>query len=286
MQSDKSDPKFIDVEKVIAGKNPRLLKILPGFIIRYLKRILHQEKLNETIDRNKDKQGIAFLEAVLDEFKANIIVRAKDNFDPKRNYVIISNHPLGGLDGMALMLVIGKMNPDIYMTANDFLMHVHNLKMLFIPINKHGSNAENVELIHTKFSENNIILFFPAGLCSRRIGKGIIDLEWKKTFLSLARKYNRDILPVHISGRNSNFFYNLARLRKKLNIKANIEMLYLVDEMFKQENKDIIITFGKPISVSTFDKRYKDKEWAGMLREHVYRLENNPDLEFTPMTNA
>lgn len=286
MHSEETIPKFIDVEKVIAGKNPRLLKILPGFVIRYLKRILHEERLNAGMARHRDKYGIEFLEAVLTELNAKIIVKSEQHVDSAKNYVVISNHPLGGLDGMALMLVLGKMKPNIYMTANDFLMHIHNLKMLFIPINKHGSNADNIQLIHNKFAENNIIIFFPAGLCSRRIGKEIIDLEWKKTFLSLARKFNRDILPVHISGRNSNFFYNLARLRKVLNMKANIEMLYLVDEMFKQDNKDIVITFGKPISVSTFDKRFKDKEWAAILRKHVYGLEQNPELEFTPMTNA
>lgn len=286
MQSEVAQTKLIDVEKVIGGKNPRLLKILPGFIINYLKRILHQNRLNDIINRNRDKNGVEFLDAVLTEFNANIIVKGAEHIDTSKNYVVISNHPLGGLDGMALMLVMGRMNPNIYMTANDFLMHIENLKMLFIPINKHGSNAENIALINDKFSGNNIILFFPAGLCSRKIGKQIIDLEWKKTFLSHARKFNRDILPVHISGRNSNFFYNLARLRKKLGIKANVEMLYLVDEMFKQENKDIVITFGKPISVSTFDKKFRDKEWAAILREHVYSLEKNPDLEFVPLTNA
>jgi putative hemolysin len=286
MQSQNSDPKFIDVEKVIAGKNPRLLKLLPGFIIKYLKRILHQDRINEIINRHKEKEGIEFLDAVLTEFNANILVKGREQFDAHKNYVVVANHPLGGLDGMALMLVIGKMNPNIYMTANDFLMHISNLKMLFIPINKHGSNAQNIDLINKKFTEDNIILFFPAGLCSRKIGKQIMDLEWKKTFLSMARKFNRDILPVHISGRNSNFFYNLARLRKKLNVKANIEMLYLVDEMFKQDNKDIVITFGKPIPINTFDKGIKDKEWAGILRKHIYRLEHDPKLEFTPMTIA
>ncbi len=286
MESEITDPKFIDIEKVIGGKSPRLLKIMPGFVIRYLKRILHQERLNGIIQRNNAKKGVAFLDAVLTEFNAKIIVKGKEHFNPSKNYVVISNHPLGGLDGMALMLVIGKMNPNIYMTANDFLMHIENLKMLFLPVNKHGSNAENIALINSKFAENNIIIFFPAGLCSRKIGKNITDLEWKKTFLSMARKFDRDILPVHISGRNSDFFYNLARLRKKIGIKANIEMVYLVDEMFKQDNKDIVITFGKPISVNTFDKRFKDKEWSSVLRNHVYGLEHNPDLEFIPMTNA
>lgn len=278
-----SNSKFIDIEKVISGKNPNLLKILPRFVIKYLKRILHQDRLNGILERHKNKEGIEFLDAVLSEFNVNIQVKGAPNFNSGKNYVIVSNHPLGGLDGMALMLVMGRMNPEIAMTANDFLMHIDNLKVLFVPVNKHGSNAENIENINRVFESDKVILFFPAGLCSRKISGQIIDLEWKKTFLSQARKYNRDILPVHISGKNSNFFYNLARLRKKMGIKANIEMLYLVDEMFKQDNKDLIITFGKPISVSTFTKNIKDKEWASKIREHVYKLEENPDADFISM---
>lgn len=283
MQPETVESKFIDVEKVIAGKNPRLLKLLPGFVIKYLKRILHQERLNEIISRNKHKNGIEFIDAVLTEFNVKIKVKGAGNIDPKKNYVVISNHPLGGLDGMALMLVLGRINPDIAMTANDFLMHIQNLKTLFVPVNKHGSNAENIAVLNETFASDKVVIFFPAGLCSRKIGNQIIDLEWKKTFLSHARKYNREILPVHISGKNSAFFYNLANLRKKLGMKTNIEMLYLVDEMFKQDNKDIVITFGKSLPVNLFDKKVKDKEWAARLKKHVYQLESNPEAEFVKM---
>lgn len=283
MHPDTTEPKFIDVEKVISGKNPRLLKILPAFVINYLKRILHQDQLNGIIHRNRDKQGIEFLDAVLKEFNVRISVIGEENFIKDKPYVVVSNHPLGGLDGMALMLVAGRINPYISMTANDFLMYIDNLRTLFIPVNKHGSNSENIESINSTFASDKIVIFFPAGLCSRKTGKGILDLEWKKTFLSMARKYGRDILPVHISGKNSSFFYNLARIRKKIGLKANIEMLYLVDEMFKQNNKDIVITFGKPISIDFFDKRIKDKAWASELRKHVYKLEKDANSDFSPM---
>lgn len=277
------EPKLIDVDKVIGDKNPRLLKMLPRFLITYLKRILHQEKLNSIINRNRDKIGIEFIDAVLKEFNVNILVRGEENVQPDKDFVVVSNHPLGGLDGMALMLAMGRINPKIAMTANDFLMHLENLKSLFIPVNKHGSNYENVSFINQAFESNKSILFFPAGLCSRKINKNIIDLEWKKTFLSKAKKYKRDILPVHISGRNSNFFYNLANLRKKIGIKVNIEMLYLVDEMFKQDNKDIVITFGKPLSIDYFDKRFSDTKWVSLIKEHVYRLKNDVNAEFSPI---
>lgn len=285
MQSQTSEPYYINVEKVIAGKNPKLLKILPRFIISYLKRIVHQDQLNTILDRHREKYGFEFLDAMLKEFNVKIHVRGEHNFSQKERLVVIANHPLGGIDGMALMLIMGRMNREIAMTSNDLLMHVENLRCLFVPVNKHGSNSDNIGSLHDAFASNKTVMFFPAGLCSRKNGKQIIDLEWKKTFLSQGRKYGRDIQPVHISGRNSEFFYNLARLRKKIGLKTNIEMLYLVDEMFKQDNKDIVITFGKPIPIEYFDKRLKDKDWVAELRKHVYKLENDADAEFSPTIN-
>lgn len=280
---DPEGAKLIDVEKVIGDKNPRLLKVMPSFVINYFKKLLHQDRLNQLINTHRTKQGVEFLDAMISEFNINLQIKGIANYNPSTNYVVVSNHPLGGLDGMALMLAIGKVNPNLAITANDFLMHIDNLKTLFIPVNKHGSNAENIAYFEETFASEKVVIFFPAGLCSRKTGDQILDLEWKKTFLTKARKYKREILPVHISGRNSNFFYNLANLRKKLGIKLNIEMLFLVDEMFKQSNKDVVISFGKSIPIDFFDKRLNDKAWTKQLRKHVYDLSLNLNAEFSPI---
>jgi putative hemolysin len=187
---------------------------------------------------------------------------------------------LGGLDGLALMQSIGKFRNEIQFPVNDILLYLDNLKPLFVPINKHGSNADNIRILNETFMGEAVVCYFPFGLVSRK-RRGIIrDLEWKKTFLSKAKKFKRDIVPTHISGRNTNFFYNLSNVRKGLGIKANIEMLYLVDEFFKQKNQEIRITFGKPISWEFFDKRYSDAVWAEKLRLFVYYLAKNPDAVF------
>jgi putative hemolysin len=157
-------------------------------------------------------------------------------------------------------------------------MNVPGLQPLFIPINKHGKNTDNVQLIDETFASEKVILYFPAGLVSRKQKGGVIrDLEWKKTFITKARKYQRDIIPVHISCRNSDFFYNLANWRKRLGIKANLEMLYLVDEMVKQKDKPVRIRFGVPIPYGTFDKTRTDSQWAQWMKERVYSLES-PEL--------
>ena len=107
----------------------------------------------------------------------------------------------------------------------------------------------------------------------RSKSKGEIrDTEWKTTFITKARRFKRDIIPTHISGRNTNFFYNFANFRKKFRIKANLEMLYLVDEFHKQKNKTLLITFGPRIPYKTFDKRFKNTEWADLMKQYVYKI--------------
>jgi putative hemolysin len=262
--------KFIDLEKIIASKNQHLAKLLPGFVLKYLKKIIHVDEINAAIYRNKDKIGIDFADAILKEFSVNIKAHNTENITKNGRYIIAANHPLGGLDGMALMCEVGKIRKDLLFPVNDLLMNLPQLKPLFVPINKHGKNTENHQILHDAFSSESVILYFPAGLVSRK-NKGIIkDLEWKKTFITVAKKYQRDIIPTYIDGKNSNFFYNLSLIRRKLGIKANIEMLYLVDEMYKQKNKTINIIFGNPISYLTFDKKYSDKEWAEYIKNIVY----------------
>jgi len=278
--SNQGKDKYFDLDSVIGKKNPALLRILPRFVLKYLKKVVHQDDLNEIVRNHGHLYGLDFLDACLKGFGVNIIYKGLENISPEGRWIVASNHPLGGLDGMALMWVIGKVKKDIVFPVNDLLMNISNLKELFIPINKHGSNAGNVKIIDNTFASDKGMLFFPAGLCSRKQKNGICDLEWKKSFITKARAYKRDIIPCFINGRNSDWFYNLARFRAFLGIKSNIEMLYLVDEMYKQHNKEIVITFGKPISYTIFDKMKTDAAWAQKLKDHVYALQNNSNSLF------
>ncbi len=277
-------PDFIDVKSLFAAKNPRLLKIIPGFIFSIIKKIVHQDTINGFIYKHRDKFGLAFVSAMLGEFgvKMEVIKSPGSTIDgynlpeiipPHGRFIIASNHPLGALDGLALMHVAGQSRPDVVFPVNDLLMFVPGLKPLFIPINKHGKNTDNVELIHQTFASDKTILYFPAGLVSRKQKGGkILDLDWKKTFVTQAKRYQRDIIPVYISGRNTNFFYNFANLRKKLGMKANIEMMLLPDEMIRQKDKTIKLIFGNLIPWSTLDRSHSDPEWAGIIKDMVYRL--------------
>ena len=271
---------FINLEKVIEKKNPKLLKWLPKGVLNYIKRIVHVEDLNRFIRENNDKAGLDLIQAALEEFHANIIVEGLENLPGEGRFIVASNHPLGGLDGLALIHVVGKVHKDLLFPVNDLLMNVPNLQSLFVPINKHGSNLSNLETINKAFSSNSVILYFPAGLCSRKQAGGILDLDWQKSFVTRARKFQRDIVPVHITGENSKFFYNLANLRKRFKIKANLEMFYLVDEMYKQRNRDLRILFGRPIPYTLLDNSRSDWEWARLIKNHVYQLAEDRDLLF------
>ena len=271
---------LLDIDSVIGNKNPELRKIMPHFVLNYLKKVIHQDDLNEIVRKNGHLYGLDFLDACLKGFGVNIIYKGLENVSPEGRWIVASNHPLGGLDGMALMWVIGKIRKDIVFPVNDLLMNISNLKELFIPINKHGSNAANIRIIEDTFASDKAMLYFPAGLCSRKQKNGICDLDWKKSFIAKAKAYKRDVIPCFINGRNSDWFYNLARLRDFIGIKSNIEMLYLVDEMYKQRGKEIVITFGKPISYTIFDKKMSDLAWAQKLKNYVYTLENNLNSSF------
>lgn len=275
--------KLIDIEAVIASKNPRILKWIPGFVVRYLKRIVHQDDINGYIYRNRHLTGVPFVIAILSEFGVKVQVQRISNgiitttnpleYLKQGRYIIASNHPLGGIDGMALMQEVGKVRPDIVFPVNDLLMNVPGLRPLFIPINKHGKNTENARIIDATFASDKLVLYFPAGLVSRKMARSVIrDLEWKPTFIKKAKKYHRDIIPVHIDGKNSAWFYNLARWRKRLGIKANLEMLFLVDEMTKQFGKTITLTFGDPIPYTTFDKSKTEAQWAEDMKVRSYEL--------------
>lgn len=274
--------RHVDIEKVFREKSPGVARFIPGFVFSYLRKKIHEKEINAFLYDYQHLPPVEFVDMLIDSFGAKIEIVGFENLPEKGRYLVAANHPLGGLDGIALMHVVGKKRKDFLFPVNDLLLFLPTLKPLFIPINKHGSNQENLQILDESFSSENMILYFPAGLVSRKQGGKIEDLEWKKTFISKAKKYKRDVVPVFVGGRNSNFFYNLANYRKTFGIKANLEMLYLPDEMFKQYDKTIQFIFGKPIPYETFDKRHNFNQWALKVKKYVYVLGKGHREPFDP----
>lgn len=272
-QSTKQRTQPIDVRKVFHTKNPRLSNLLPGFVFRYLERIVHQKDINDFLQRHGDKFGLDFARTAIREFNVQVKVTGAENLPETGRFIFASNHPLGGFDGMILLEMISGHYREVRSLSNDLLMNVTNLSDLFIPVNKHGRLAvESAEKLDQAFRSDIQILTFPAGLVSRYIDGRVMDLEWKKNFITKSVQYQRDIIPVYFHGRNSNFFYNLYRLRKFLGIQANLEMFYLVDETYKHRNKTFEIIFGSPIPYQTFDRSKTHAQWAEWVKGVVYSM--------------
>ncbi len=271
--------KFIDIDEVFRSKNPGLYRVLPGFIINYLKKITHQEEINDFIDRHGHKRELEFVAAIVEEFGALIEVSGMENLPVSGGCIVASNHPLGGLDAMSLVHVAAAKRKDIRFVVNDILLQLKNLQGIFVGVNKHGKNSQDVfSGLDSVYASGGCTMIFPAGLVSRKRNGVIKDLEWKKSFITKARKHQLPVVPVYIGGRNSGFFYNLSNFRSRIGIKANIEMLYLADEMYRQKNRTITIIFGQPIPYTMFETSYTDRDWAALVKEHVYNLEKHGPL--------
>jgi putative hemolysin len=272
---------LIDIDKAFNDKNPQLYKLLPGFLLRWIKRMVHQDEINQFVIESENRSGIEFGANAVLALGAKAESIGLENIPKSGGVIIASNHPLGGADGLALIGEVGKVRSDLKFIVNDLLMQFKTLETVFIPVNKHGTNTkQNLLRIEQLYAEGYCILIFPAGLCSRKQNGKIIDLPWHKSFLSQAIKNSLPIIPTFIDAKNSNRFYNIAIIRKWLGIKANLEMFFLPDEMFRQKGKTIHFTFGKPIPASTFDKSKTTYEWAQALKNFVYKLKTNKEAHF------
>jgi len=272
---------FIDLDKVIKSKSERLHRWLPKFVVRWVNRLLHVDEINFLIYKYRDKFGPEFAQCILSELNVTVEIVNPENIPTDAiNPMIVGNHPLGGVDGMALIAEVGRTRPDILFPVNDILLYLPGLRQSFVPINKFGKNTDNVKILEEAFAGQNTLLYFPAGLCSRK-KKGVIrDLEWKRTFVKKSVRYTRDITPVYVDAQNSKRFYRWANIRKALHIGFNFEQLLLPSEMFRMRNGKIRLVFGPTIPCTTFDKTYKPEEWAAKVREYVYQLAENPNKRF------
>ena len=274
---EKVTEKTIDIDKILKSKMGTKSRYVPRPLVTWLKHITHQDQVNEFLWNNKDLVGTDWLVACVKYLDMSLEIRGQENLPDKNDgklYTFVSNHPLGGIDGVAIGSIIGRHYDNKFKyLVNDLLMNLPGLAPLCIGINKTGSQSRNFPaMVETGFSSDYHMVMFPAGLCSRKIDGIIQDIPWKKTFITKSVEHRRDIVPIHFSGHNSMFFYRLANICKMLGIKFNIAMLFLVDEMYKNRHQSFQITIGKPISWQTFDKSKTPTQWAQEVRARVYQL--------------
>ena len=276
-------PLQFDLRAIIREKAPKVH--VPDFLIRYLERIVHVKQMNAFLRKYPDLEGYDFIRRVLDEeLCCTASIEGIENIPTDGKPVIFaSNHPLGGLDGMIIAQMIHesrKEKRELKVIVNELLMFIKPIAGLWAPVNKTGSlSKEQVLQQQTMWESETDVLTFPAGACSRlqRINHTwlIQDLEWQKNFIQRAREYQRDIVPIYFEGKNSRFFYALAYIRKLLRIPFNIEMLYLVDEMYGARGKHFRVHVLPPIPYTTFDNSKTPKQWAQYVKSIVYASNNS-----------
>ncbi|MCR5444166.1 MAG: glycerol acyltransferase [Bacteroidales bacterium] len=268
------------MEKILAAKRVKV----PRWLVRWAERLLHVPDLNRGIYMNREYFGLDFVYKFLEGKESqdlNVTVRSVGaEHIPTEGYpMVVGNHPLGGPDGLALMGAVGRVRKDIKFPVNDFLLYLPGLKELFFPIDK-VNRTKALASLEEAFGSKNTLLYFPAGMCSRLQKGEVKDLEWKATFIKKAVRYRRDVVPVYTDARNRMRFYRLANLRKRLGVKFNFEMALLPAEMYAQRGKTFTVTFGRPIAWQTFDQRHTAAEWAQLVKDHVYKLKDNPEATF------
>lgn len=269
--------KTIDIDNILKSKLGGKIKYIPRPLVSWLKKIIHQDEVNAYLWDSRHLSGTEWLEECVRYLDMTLEIEGEENLpanDDGRLYTFVSNHPLGGEDGVALGAVIGRhYDGKFRYLVNDLLMNLPGLAPVCIPINKTGKQSRDFPMmVEAGFKSDNHMLMFPAGICSRR-KKGVIeDVAWKKTFITKSVEYQRDVVPIHFSGANSDFFYRIANFSDKYVKKVNIAMLFLVDEMYKNTHKTFKISIGKPIPWQTFDNSRTPAQWAQYVKEIVYKL--------------
>ena len=270
-----------NVAEVLKEKSPRIYQFTPSILLKKLTELVHEEEINEILKKLEGTKGLDFINKGLQLINVSSISYGFENIPKSKGIVIVANHPLGGLDGVAIIKEVGKIRQDIHVLVNDILLQIKNFEPIFVPINKIGKNPRlYLKHVDDLYASNKCIILFPAGMVSRRQEqKKISDLQWQKSFITKAIKHKRNIIPVFISGKNTKRFYNIAYWRKKIGIKSNIEMLFLADEMFKQKGNTIMFKFGKAIPWKTFTNS-NNLIWAQKIKKHVYLLEKDHTVLF------
>ena len=275
--------KTIDIKRILKDKMGSKARFVPCFLVAWLKKIIHEDEVNRFLWENRNLKGTEWLTACVQYLDMTLDIIGAENLPDKNDgklYTFVSNHPLGGQDGVSLGSIIGRhYDGKFRYLINDLLLNLPGLKPVSIGINKTGKQSRDFpRMVEAGFNSDNHLLMFPAGLNSRRINGEIHDLPWKKTFITKSVETHRDVVPIHFSGQNSKRFYRIAKFSDRY-LPSNLAMLFLVDEMYRNVGKTFRITIGKPIPWQTFNKTKTPMEWANFVEERVYALSSNDNKE-------
>ena len=271
------EPIKIDVDGIIRKRLPRHYRYIPRFLIRWVENIICQKRMNEMLVGLRGLYDADFCRGLLDQLRIQYEIKNAENLPPveKKRFLLVSNHPLGALDGVVMIDYLTRLyGGKVKFVVNDLLLAISPLKGVFVPINKHGRQSRKASCdVDEAFASDDPVIVFPAGMCSRRQSDGsICDLEWKKMFVNKAVEHQRDIIPVYFNAQNSSFFYKFAKFRARIGLKFNVEMILLPREMLNKEDARFEMVVGKPIEYQALKNGKYAKEQAAEIKELVYKL--------------
>ena len=271
MSKDRSDY-LLDLDEILG---PELKKKLPSFVIRFLAKRLHIKDINDCIMKAEHYHGAGFFDEALDYIGITYRTRGEEKLDLSKKYIFACNHPLGGPEALIIGSIFRKIYGDGFtVPSNQILYQMKPLQEFFVPVNimSNRQKRDLGEKFAQMFESDRQVLVFPAGVCAKSIKGKVREMPWKKMFITQAKRYERDVVPVHISGHNSRWYFFLSWLSRTLGLKFNIGMLYLVDELFNKAGEEFVITFGTPIPYSSFDKSRTDLQWAEYVKNEVQQI--------------
>lgn len=264
----------LDVNQVVAQRFPNFKERSPKLnrlTVFSLKKLIRESEINQFLNLHNHEYGMEFVESVLDYFNISYSVsdRSRQNIPASGRVVIVANHPLGALDGLALLKMVSDVRKDVKIVANNLLCHIENLKSMLLPVNNMSGRSAKAEIkgIYDALQAEQAVIIFPAGEVSRTKFGFVRDCEWQSSFLSFARKSGAPVLPIFVQAKNSSLFYSVSRLNKPLST------MLLPREMFKKQSTELPMHIGEAIPIEQLDQLpLGNKERAALVRKHLYRL--------------
>jgi hypothetical protein len=284
MQKESETVLQINIKELLQAKVPKIAKWVPPFAINYLSRLIHLDEINEFLKKNYSLEATEFVKACNAYLGFTTELEGGDRLEEllAQRPIIVGNHPLGGSESLAMMEVMNNYGYETKMVSNFIMTYLKPLAPLLIPVLS-GKDYKTIKNFRDHFVGDTPIIMFPAGICSRYLSDGtFFDYTWHFTFIKMARRYNRPILPVYIDGANSKKFYRLSKWRNRFKIKTSLEALTLPDEMFKQKGKTIKISIGELISPTEFESSDNNVLWADKVRNHVFLMRQDSHQVFDP----
>lgn len=265
---------MINIEQAVIDKFPGFAnkpQLIRKPTISLLKRLIHENEINSFLLANDDARGFEFIDRVFEYFNFSYTVRAREkaNIPAIGRVVIFANHPIGSLDGLAILRLVSEVRPDVKIVANDMLAWFKALENLIVPLDNMtgGSARRSIRNVLHALENEQAIIVFPAGEVSRAHPTGIKDAVWRPGFLHFARKAKAPLLPIHIGAKNSLLFYSASMLYKPLGTAL------LAREMFNKRSRTIKFRVGELIPSDALEsKSLHDRTLVKRLKKHLYKI--------------